>query len=799
MLKNYIITAFRNLWRNKFFSSINIFGLSIGIACCMLIVLYTKDEISFDGFHTNKENIYRITADITSATGSIDKQGSTGMMPGPGFKAQVPEILDFMRLQYAQFDIKKGTEIFEQTALFTDENFFSVFSFPLIYGNPKTALKDVRSIVISETIAEKYFGKTNVVGNILQLSTGKKFEPFVVSGVAKNSPQNSSIKLEILVPMKYHQQESDRQFDDKQWLNFFLNTFVVLKPGATIKNIEDKCNRVYTTEAALQIKEGAEKYGFKDKITYKLQPLLQMHLDTDYGADNGLSGGSNPVYSYILGGITAFILLIACINFVNLTVARSLKRAKEIGIRKVVGSQRKQLILQFLGESFILSFFAFVLALLITYVTLPFFNQLANKELSFSYLSDLKLVVGYLTLFIVTSLLAGFYPALVLSNFNPVETLYGKFRFHGKNHLSKGLIVFQFTLASFLIIATLTIYSQFNFLINYNLGYDTKNVIKITTPELNNEKLTLLKNELHKSPSIAMITANQGGEWGTLAYINGEQSLDFDFKHIDPDYFSLFKIPLVKGRNFSNAISSDSSKAVVVNESFVKAAGWKNPIGEIVDFFYKNKKYNVIGVTRDYHFASLTEKIKPQLFTISKDYKYETVYVKINPGSRSQAMRHLESTFKNLYPVSPYNPVLIDTSIEENYSSEAKWKQIISFSALITIFISCIGLFGLAALSSEKRAKEIGIRKVLGATINTLIKTLSLDFLKLVGIAACISVPAAWWAMSKWLEAYPYRIELKVYTFALSIAMVMALALLTVSYQAIKAALANPAKSLRTD
>jgi putative ABC transport system permease protein len=445
MFKNYFKTALRNLWRSKIFSLINILGLSVGLACCMLIFLYGKDEVSYDRFLNNNENIYRLTATLTSPDGNVNKIGSTGMVHGPNFTRTIPEIAEFVRLQSTSFNIKQGNEIFDQNALYADSNFFSVFSFPLIAGNPKTALNNLHAVVISEDMAEKYFGKKDVVGRILELNTGEKFEPFVVSAVAKRSPQNSSIKIDMLLPMKFGQ----TIWNDDQWINFFLNTFFVLKSNADIKTVESKFADVFNAEAASQLKEMADQYGFKDKVQFALQPLLQMHLSKDFPSGNGLSDASNPIYSYILTGIALFILLIACINFINLTVAHSLKRAKEVGIRKVVGGQRKQLAAQFLGESFILSFIAFIVAILLVQLVLPFFNELANKALSFSYLLDTQLVLGYVILFLLTGLLAGFYPALVLSRFNPVQTLYGRFRLTGKNYLSKGLVVFQFTLATF--------------------------------------------------------------------------------------------------------------------------------------------------------------------------------------------------------------------------------------------------------------------------------------------------------------------------------------------------------------
>ena len=795
MIKNYFKTAFRNLWRAKGFSLINISGLSVGLACCMLIFLYNFDEVSYDRFHERKDNIYRVTATISRADGNVDKIGSTGMMPGPTFKQAIPEVQDYVRVQSGGFNIKHGKEVFEQEVLFVDSNFFSVFSFPLIAGDPKTALLDMHSVVMSEEIAEKYFGKKNAVGQILELNTGEKFEPFMVSAVAKRSPQNSSIKIKMLVPMRFQRSRNP----DTQWVNFFLNTFIVLKPGADMKSVESKFAGVFKRESATELKEMEEKYGFKDKVKFSLQPLLAMHLSTDFRSDNGLTDASNPMYSYILTGIALFILLIACINFINLTVAQSLKRSKEIGIRKVVGGQRKQLIAQFLGESFILSFIAFLLAVLLVQVALPFFNTLANKALAFSYLLDIKLVLGYIALFIITGLLAGFYPALVLSRFNPVETLYGRFRITGKNYLSKGLVVFQFTLATFLIVATMIIYSQFNYLMNYDLGYNDKNVAIVNTGGIDRGKLDVFRNELLKNPSIESVTADQGGRWGTIAHINGGKEILFDFKYVDENYFPLFKIPVATGRNFSKDFSMDTAEAAIINESFAKAAGWKEPLGKQVDFFYYNKKYTVVGVIKDYHYLSLAEKIGPQLFTMNPRYQYRDVFIKVKPGNTSQTLRDLEKTFKAHFPVQPYQYNFKDALNAEQYEKEAKWKQIITFGAILTIFISCIGLFGLATLSAEKRTKEIGIRKVLGATVSAIVRKLSVDFLKLVLLASILAAPFAWWAMNKWLQDFAYRVEISWWIFIVAGIATLLIALITVGLRAIKAALANPVKNLRTE
>jgi putative ABC transport system permease protein len=407
--------------------------------------------------------------------------------------------------------------------------------------------------------------------------------------------------------------------------------------------------------------------------------------------------------------------------------------------------------------------------------------------------------LGYVFLLLLTGLLAGFYPALVLSRFNPVHTLYGRFRLSGKTYLAKGLVVFQFTLATFLIVATMIIYSQFNYLTNFDLGYNDDNVAIVNTGALDKEKLNVFKNELLKNPSIESITADQGGRIGTIAHINDGKEMQFDFLHVDENYFPLFKIPVVTGRNFSKDFISDTAEAAIVNQTFAKEAGWKDPIGKQIDFFYMNKKYTVVGIIKDYHYVSLAEKIGPQLFTMNPRYQYRDVFIKLKPGNTSASLRHIEKTFKSLFPAMPFQHNFKDAQNVAHYEREAKWKQIITFGAILTIFISCMGLFGLATLSAEKRTKEIGIRKVLGASVTLIAGKLSTDFLKLVLLASVIASPVAWMAMSRWLENYPYRIQLNGWMFAVAVIAVVLIALLTISYQAIKAALANPAQSLRTE
>jgi len=797
MFKNYFNIAFRNIQRNKVYSFINITGLSLGLAAAMLIILYVKDEVSYDRFQKNVSNIYRITFTMLNKDGGVEhRDGITGYFQGPKFTANVPGIQSFVRIQSGGVDIKKGTDVTSEEMLKVDSSFFSVFSFPLLSGNPKTCLSNPYSVVISEDEAKKQFGTTDAVGKILVLRNDSTFVPYSVTAVAKRCPQNSSVKFDLLLP--FRPSAKDLQ-SSENWFNFFLNTFVVLDPKANVASVQNQMQQFYDRDSKEAMKMLTEKYGpVFGKAQYGLQPYAAMHLSKDFPPDAGLTDASNPLYSYILSGIALFILLIACINFINLTVARSLKRAKEIGIRKVVGGNRKQLMIQFLGESFILCLIAFVMALAIVKLVLPVFNDLSNKTLSLSYLFDAKLTAFYIILFLTTTLLAGFYPALILSGFNPVQTLYSRFTLSSKNYLQKSLVVLQFALASFLICATIIIYLQFNFLTTEKLGYDDSNLV-LVNKNLNRDEAKLFKEQLMKDPDIIGVAPKNGGYSGTRAKVNGDSTIDFAYETVDESYLPLLKIPLVSGRNFSKDYPSDSSHAVLVNQSFAKEAGWNNSLGHEVNFWYKNEKYTVIGVVKDYHFEALSKKIDPQLFTMEPKNNFGMVYIRIRPNTAGSSLAYIQKTFKSLFPLTPYSYTFKQDDNSKNYQAEAKWKQIMLFGAILTIFISCIGLFGLSVLSAEKRTKEIGIRKVLGASVRSIITTLSTDFLKLVILSMLIAIPAAWLATGKWLDHYPYRISLSWWMFSLAAILVVIIALSTVSFQAIKAALANPVKSLRTE
>ncbi|HEX2533160.1 MAG TPA: ABC transporter permease, partial [Chitinophagaceae bacterium] len=726
------------------------------------------------------------------------KDGNSGYLQGPRFTANIPEIESFVRIQSSREDIRTGTEVVSQDVLYVDSNFFSVFSFPLVAGSATACLNDPLSVVLSEEAARRQFGTTDAVGKAVLVKKDGAFVPHKVTAVARQVPQNSSIKFSMLLPLRVTAEELS---SSESWFNFFLNTFVVLSPHADPKAVEAKMKKFYEADSREAIKALTERYGSMDfKNSYFLQPFTAMHLDKDVPPQNGLSDASNPVYSYILSGIALFILLIASINFVNLTVARSVKRAKEIGIRKVVGGARRQLITQFLGESMILCLIAFLLAVALVQLVLPVFNTLANKALSFSYLMDTRLVAGYALLFLVTSLLAGFYPALVLSRYNPVDTLYSRFQLGGKNYLQKTLVVVQFSLASFFIIATLAIYAQFHYLTNEDLGYDDSHLVLVNKQMLTRSEAALLRTELLKNPAIREVAFKNGGSWGTIAKVNGDSSVQFAYETVDANYMPLLKLQLKQGRFFSKDLPSDSTKAILVNEAFVRQAGWKAPLGQIVDFWYNpGEKYTVVGVIKDYHFAPLHEKIQPQLFTMKPDNQFGLSLIKVQPKMETAGLKHIERTFKQLFPMHPFSYQFKEEENLRSYEAESKWKQIMLYSALLTIFISCIGLFGLSVLSAEKRIKEIGIRKVLGASVSNVVLLLSRDFVKLVVLALLIAIPAAWMAADEWLQNYPYRITLGWPMFVLAGVLVVVIALSTVSFQAVKAAIANPTRSLRSE
>jgi len=798
MFLNYFKTAWRNLISNKVFAVIKILGLSLGLTVCMLIFLYTKDEVSYDRFHANKDELFRIIQTLQAGDMPPQTIGITTPVMGEAFVKSIPEVKQFVRINGESVTVKKHNDVITENSMFVDSNFFSVFSFPLAEGNKVTVLRSPNSVVISKDMAKKYFDDYDAIGKVLQVKRNDAFENYTVTGIAENLPQNSSIKSGIFFPIQYNLQGRGNP-----WLGGSLNSFLLLSPGADVKNVTAKMQALYIKNTKEFTAKAEKEQGMKFKATLDLQPLTDIHLSKKAGPGNGMTDESNPLYSYILSSIAVLILIIACINFINLAVAQSLKRSKEIGIRKVVGGSRKQVIKQFFTESFLVSFIAFVIAITLMALLLPFFNELANKKLNLSYLSDGYLYGGFFLLLIVTTFISGFYPSLVLSAFQPVKVLYSRQKLMGRNYLTKGLIVLQFTLAIFLIIGAIAVYSQLNFLLNANLGYDSRNLVRVALPPGNQgDKLAaLFKSELSNHPDIISVAARINGRNISGIIADGKQIV-IEINRIDDRYLPAFKIPIIAGRNFSSDYPSDSAKSVIVNETFVNDAGWKvnDAVGKtIISMDETKQEFTIIGVIKDYHFTSLKEKIAPELFTMNPYMSYGEIWVKIEPDNIPEALYALQNTFKKLAPNFPYSYEFKDDINAKNYEAEEKWKLVISIASGLFIFISCMGLLGLVMLSIEHRTKEIGIRKVLGAAASKIVLLISKEFILLIAIASVIAIPAGYYFTNKWLQDFPYRITMGWWMFALAGIIAVVIAMITVSLQALKAAMANPVKCLRID
>jgi putative ABC transport system permease protein len=792
MWKNYLVIGWRNIIRSKVFSLINIGGLALGLTCCILILLYVKDETTFDRFQQNGNELYRIKVTMTS---SEDEKviASTNSIHGPSFKEGIPEIRDVIRTQNQPFVVKKGEDFLSANVLFADPIFFEVFSLPLLHGDPKTVLSDIGSIVLTEEIAQSYFGSTDVIGKVVELKVNDQFVPFTVSGVVKSIPQNSTIQFDSMISFEW---QVAKGWTNDEWLGFYMNTFVFLNPGADPAQVGSKMNQIFEINAA---KELANSPGFKEKVSFSLQPFMDIHLDNGMDNDrNGITRTSNPVYSYILGGIGLFILIIACINFVNLAVARSLNRAKEIGIRKVIGGQRKQLIVQFLTESFLLTFFAFLLAFMLAQLTLPTFNVLANKQLSLSYLLDTNLILVFAGLFALTGLVAGFYPALVISGFSPTKSLYKRDKLVQRNFLTKGLVVFQFTLSICLVVGTILIFSQFNFLTTLNLGYDDERLMKLNGMRGNRAGMEAIKQELASMSEIAAVAGYNGNYNGTIAKVNDE-TIEFGYIGVDDNFLNTLEIQLVEGRNFSSEFATDPEESILVNEAFLKEVGWTEGVGKEVDFEWKNKKMKVIGVVKDYHFASLKEKIAPLVLTQDPKYGLQTLFIKLHKGSTADAVKKIETVFRKHVPFMPFDYSFEEENNLKRYEREARWRQMITVGAMLSIFVSCIGLFGLAAFNAESRVKEVGVRKVMGASVGSIVTLLSTDFVKLILLAVLIAVPISYYGGTVWLKEFAYQIRIEWWFFAVAGVFGIGIAMLTVGFEAFKAAIRNPVETLKNE
>jgi len=791
MIKNYFKIAFRNLWRHRTFSFINIMGLTVGLTAFFLIFMYVKFELSYDTFNSKADRIYRVVADLKTPSETLHTSGPAWAV-GPNVKDEFPEVESFVRVSGGSLLVRKGDIKFQEDEMqFADSAFFHVFDFKLLKGNPDKALVEPNSIVFTETAAKKYFGKTDPVGQTLLL-TGDA-TPSKVTGIMEDMPENSQIKADMLVSMSTR---TLKRSLDSQWGNYGNRTYLLLKPQTNANALVAKL------PAFLEKRNGDEMKKIQMFPTLLFMPLRDVYLHST--RDGSKTGNSNNVYIFSI--IAMFILVIACINFVNLTTARSSERAKEVGIRKVVGAGKAQLARQFIGESILICMIAFILSVIASALLLPAFNQLSGKIISVNIFVHPGYLLILFLIAVAIGILAGIYPALVLSSFQPVKVLKGRFATGTKGTLlRKGLVVAQFTISIALIIGTIVVYSQMKYMRNQDLGFNKEQKLIVDThgdPAKNTLKQTIssLPNVLSVSLAGSVPGGGNPGAYSQVENKKGDlQIANLDLYFMDFDYIPQYKIKMVAGRAFSKEMGTDTTEAMILNETAAKLFGYNSPkdiIGRKFDQW--GRKGTIIGVTEDFHFRSLQEAIKPLSMRIEPD-GCDLISVNINAANVPATIASIENKWKALIPNRPFSYFFLDEFFDKQYRSEIRFGKLFLNFALLAIFISCLGLLGLASYSTMQRTKEIGIRKVMGASVGGIVNLLSKDFLILVLISFVIAAPVAWYGMHNWLKDFAYRIPLNWWVFVLAGVLAVVIALGTISFQAVRAALANPVKSLRTE
>jgi putative ABC transport system permease protein len=781
MLTNYLKIAFRNLQRNKVYSFINVTGLALGLACTILISLWVYDELSYDKFHTNGPQLYRVMAN--THWGDVS---TFNMVPGPlneALKKDIPEVERVTSLTDRTILITAGNTSFKEKGYYSSPDILSMFSFPLLKGNKQIALSSPDNIVISEKLAQKYFGDSDAVGKTLKIDDRDIFK---ISAVMKDIPAGSSLQFDWLIPFEVYEKSNPWL---KTWGNFSVSMFVMLKPNTCVEKVNDRLKNF------LKTKNGEDN---KDEIF--LQAYQDMYLYSDF--KNGVQDGGRIEYVKLFTVVAFFVLLIACINFMNLSTARSSKRAKEVGIRKAIGAERKMIFTQFMGEATLLTCFAVSLSMLLVWIAIPYFNQLTSKQLSFN-LADPSVLILILSVTAITVFLSGSYPALFLSSFKPVSVLKASvIKDTGSAFLRRGLVVVQFTLSVFLLIGTLVIYKQIQYIKSQNLGIDKENLVEIPiNRDISKHSETFLQ-ELSRSPAIRSIalTADNpidiSGSSGDLDWEGKKpgQLGSISATWVGYDYLKTVGVPLIEGRDFDR--SRPDSANYLINETAAKMMGIESPVGKTVSFW--NGTGQIIGVIKDFHLQSLHLPITPLILALQPENS-SYVLVRTEPGQTAKALADLQKIYGKFNSAFPFEYHFMDEIYEQRYKSEIIIGQLGTIFAVLTIFISCLGLFGLAAFTAEQRIKEIGIRKVLGATVANIAALLSGDFLKLVLLSLLVAIPASLWAMNKWLQSFAYHIDMPWWIFFIAGALAVLIALATVSVQAIRAAVANPVESLRSE
>ncbi len=792
MLKNYFKIAFRNLWRHRVFSFINIMGLTVGMTACLLIFLYVRFELSYDKFHPKADRIYRIVTDLKTPSETINTHGPSWAV-GPHLQFDLPEVEAFTRVNYDHLLIRKGDIKFnEDGAIWADSAFFNIFKFPLLKGDARTALTRPFSLVLSETAAKKYFGKQDPMGQTL-LITGDG-NPAIVTGVMKDMPENTLIKSEVVLSMSTITEKWAKGIND-EWGNYGPFTYVLLKPGSNAQALVKKF------PAFLDKWNGAEMRKMQMFPTLLLEPLKDVYLKSNRDGSKG-----NMMNVYVFSIIALFILVIACINFINLTTARASERAKEVGIRKVAGAVRTQLARQFIGESMVISLLSFLLTLGLSALLLSSFNQLAGKTISTGIFTNIGLLFLLLGTALVIGLLAGIYPAFVLSSFKPIMVLKGRFATGAKGSiLRKGLVITQFAISTALIIGTIIVYSQMKYMRNRDLGFNKDQVLVVDTN--GDDKRETLQQLVARMPNVKSTSLSGsvpgGGHQGAYSEVENAkgdlQVANLDLYFVDFDYIPLYDIKMAAGRPFDRAYKTDSNKAMILNEAAVKILGYSSPNQAIGKRFKQwGHEGQIIGVIKDFNYHSLQSPIKP--LTMRMEWpRFSLLSVKVNAANTQSTIAAIEKEFKTVIPNRPFGYYFMDEFFDRQYRSEERFGQLFLNFAALAIFISCLGLLGLASYSTMQRTREIGIRKVMGASVSNIINLLSKEFLKLVIISFFIAAPLAWYFMHQWLLDFAYRTQINWWVFAAAGILAVLIALLTISFQAFKAAVANPVRSLRTE
>ena len=805
MLQNYLKTAWRSLWRHKVFSLINIVGLGVGIGCCLLIALFVTDELAFDAFHAKSDRIYRVISEIKQVSdGSVSKNTGNGWPLGRELKDTYPEIEEVVYLRQPRYAIKHRGQYYFENIITADNNFLQVFSFPLLKGNPHTALAEPNSLVLSEKMAYKYFGREEALGKTLVLNDSLLFR---VTGVVKNVPAQSHLQFDALVSFATFTARNSHFYTNQGWFDLNMYNYVLLRPGTNVAAFSAKVKGLAMAKAG----EFYSQFGYECAVT--LQPLKEIYLHSaDTGNGLGPVGNINTVY--LLSAIAGFILLIACINYMNLATARSVERAKEIGIRKVIGSTQGALVQQFLTESFLTCLLAFMLALELAVLLMPYFNQLAGKQYIFNHLLSLEIIRLLAILLVVVSLLAGLYPAFVLARFQPIQVLKGVFR-TGKSGVSlrKGLVVFQFAISCILILSTLVVTRQLMYMQNQDLGFTKNQVLVIDaskTPYAGRAqqyqafKQTLRTHAAVKEVAAALTLPGRSGWRGQLVVPEGrpqDDMLSVEYLAADQDFVPALGLQIIAGRNFSPDFATDQEEALLINEAAVREMNFGSPekaIGKHINSPSGYPEGVVVGVVKDYHQHGLQEKIRPVVVDMNPN-AFQVFALRIKPQEVAATLAHLKKTWHQFFNGYTFEYYFLDEDFAQQYEKEARLAKMAAGFAALAIFIAGLGLFGLVAFTTVQRTKEIGIRKVLGASVPNIVLLLSKDFLKLVLLANVIAWPLAWWAMHHWLQNFAYRIQVGVGLFALTGIIALLLAFITLSFQAIKAAVANPVQSLRSE